>query len=113
VSSLQSSWVLPDHTPAIADFRYEVFGSAGSVSVDMTDQGLRTAGITHPYRSSWALPVEVDGQEQSMAAWAVRSFVHRLATDQPLGPDAEHGLLVTRIVDAVHRAAATGEVVTP
>jgi predicted dehydrogenase len=113
VSNLQSSWVLPDHTPAIADFRYEVFGSAGSVSVDMTDQGLRTAGITHPYRSSWALPVEVDGQEQSMAAWAVRSFVHRLATDQPLGPDAEHGLLVTRIVDAVHRAAATGEVVTP
>lgn len=111
VASLQSSWVLPDNTPVIADFRYEVFGGGGSVSVDMTDQGLHTAGVTDRYRSSWALPVEIDGHEQSMAAWIVRSFVHRLATDQPLGPNAEHGVLVTRIVGAIHRSAQTGEAV--
>lgn len=107
VANLQSSWVLPDSMPGIVDFRFEVIGSRGAVAVDLNDQGLSTA--TDSWSSPWVLPADIDGQEQGMAAWMVRSFGRHLVDGEPLGPGVDQGLLVTRIVDAIHASAASGQ----
>ena len=54
------------------------------------------------------LPAEIEGEEEGMAAWMVRSFAGRVVTGGPLAPGADHGLLVTEVIDAVHRSLASG-----
>ena len=107
VANLQSSWVLPESRPWLVDFRFETVGSQGATAVDMNNQGLHTA--TKTWATPWVLPADVNGEEQSMAAWMVRSFAERLLTEEPLVPGVGHGLLVTRIVEAIHSSASTNE----
>jgi len=107
VANLQSSWVLPDSRPSIVDFRFETVGSQGATVVDMNYQGLQTA--TQTWASPGVLPAEIDGEEQSMAAWMVRSFGRRVVAGEPLAPGVDQGLLVTRIVDAILASVASSK----
>lgn len=106
VANLQSSWILPDSRPGIVDFRFEVVGSQGEAAIDANDQGLQSA-VDRWSRPS-LLPVEIEGEEEGMAAWMVRSFARRVVTGEPLAPGAAHGLLVTQVIDAIHRSLAFG-----
>lgn len=103
LANLQSSWVLPDSRPSIVDFRFEVVGSEGSACIDGNNQGLYTA------LGSWAspsvLPVRIDGKDEGMAAWMARSFAERLLSGEPLEPGVDQGLLVTQLIEAMHRSA--------
>lgn len=101
IANLQSSWTLPSSSPSIVDFRVEILGTKGSAQINLTDQGLNTS--TTKYATHWPLPVLVDGAEQSMAAWMVRSWAKNLAAGEPLGPDSAHGLVVTRALEDIHR----------
>ena len=107
IANLQSSWVLPDSLPRIVDFRFETVGSLGATVVDMNNQGLMTA--TKAFAAPWVLPAEVDGEEQSMAAWMARYFGKRVVTGEPLCPGVDQWLLVTQIVEAIHASALSGQ----
>ncbi len=109
VGNLQSSWILPETLPSIVDFRVEIAGTAGTISINHGDQGFRSAD-GEKYRLHTALPVEIDGAEQSMAAWMIRSWARGLLTGEQVGPDAAHGLEVTTTVAAVHTAITAGPV---
>lgn len=104
VVNLQSSWILPESWPSVVDFRVEVLGSRGSVTFDLAGQGLRRAGVT--YRSDLTAPSVLEGQERGMAAWMAHSFADRLLAGQVLAPSVDQGVLVTRIVEAIHRSAS-------
>jgi len=108
LANLQTSWVLPKGRPSIVDFRIDVVGTEGSVSVDHGDQGLHVATKDN-FRSLTSLPEDVDGTEHSMAAWMVRSWARGLLRGEFVGPDAAHGATITRAVEAVHRSAETSE----
>ena len=108
IANLQSAWTLPDSLPSIVDFRVDVVGTAGSVSVNHTDQGLNVA-TGDGYQSVGSLPEMIDDVEQSMAAWMVRSWAQGLIAGATAGPDAAHGATVTRVIDAVHRSMADGQ----
>ncbi len=105
LANLQSSWILSDSRPSIVDFRFEVVGSHGSASIDGNHQGLYTALKT--WESPSALPVRIDGDDEGMAAWMVRSFAKRLITGEPLRPGVDQGLLVTEIIEAMHVSATS------
>lgn len=107
LANLQCSWVLPESRPSLVDFRFEVVGSKGSASIDGNQQGLYTA------IDSWAapsvLPVQIDGDEEGMAAWMVRSFARRVIAGERLVPGVDQGLLVTQIIEAMHVSAISGQ----
>ncbi len=105
IANLRTEWVLPDGRPSIVDFRVDVTGTRGSFSVDNSDQGIRMATADR-FSSLGALPEDIDGHEQSMAAWMVRSWAGGLLAGTPAGPDARHGALITRAVELAHRSAA-------
>ena len=112
LANLQSSWVLPDSRPGVVDFRFEVVGSKGAAAIDGNSQGLQMA--VDKWSLPSLLPAEVEGEEEGMAAWMVRSFARRLLSGEPLAPGAGHGLLVTQVIDAVHRSLSSGrEVLLP
>lgn len=108
VANLQTSWVLPDGRPSIVDFRVDVVGTKGSISIDHGDQGMHLS-TANAYKSFTSLPEDIDGVEQSMAAWMVRSWARGLVTGDAVGPNATHGALVTRTVEAAHLSLETGE----
>ncbi|MGW3622988.1 Gfo/Idh/MocA family protein [Streptomyces sp. NPDC000880] len=111
VANLRTEWVLPDGRPSIVDFRVDVVGTRGTVTVDHGDQGLHLA-TEGAYRSLGSLPEDIDGEEQSMAAWMVRSWARGLRTGAPVGPDASHGALITRVVEAAHQSLTSGDAYT-
>lgn len=107
LANLQSSWVLPDSRPGIVDFRFEVVGSQGAVAIDANNQGVECA--VEKWSLPSLLPAEIEGEEEGMAAWMVRSFARHVVTGRPLTPGVAHGLLVTEVIDAVHRSLSSGE----
>lgn len=104
VVNLHSSWILPESWPSIVEFRLEVTGSKGSVSFDRNAQGFRSAGAR--YRAEVGGSFVLDGQEHGMAAWMVQSFARRLLAGETLSPSVEQGVLVTRVIAAVHQSAS-------
>ncbi len=55
------------------------------------------------------LPGEIDGECEGMPAWMVRSFARRLVTGEILEPGAAHGLLITKVITAIHASLGAGE----
>ncbi|MGO1972221.1 MAG: Gfo/Idh/MocA family protein [Propionibacteriaceae bacterium] len=108
IANLRTEWVLPKTSPSIVDYRVEVVGTEGVMTVDYGDQGLRLTNSSG-YQYLAPLPEEIDGEEQGMAAWMVRSWARALLAGTPLGPDAGYGARITRTIDLVHRSASSSE----
>lgn len=106
VVNVHSSWILPESSPSIVDFRLDVLGSKGSASFDRNAQGFRSATASYAFEPG--LPIALDGQEHGMAAWMVQSFARGLLAGKPVSPSVEHGVLVTRVIAAVHQSAGEG-----
>ncbi len=102
VANLRTAWVLPEGSRSIVDFRVEIIGTEGSAQVNMTEQGLYTA--TDRAATHWALPSQIDGTDHGMAQWMARSWAEHLVAGDPIGPDAHHGVVVSRTIEQVHAA---------
>jgi predicted dehydrogenase len=103
--NLTSTWVLPEPSPGIVDFRFRLTGTAGSVSADLADQGLTIT--TDRHRSVWPLAGHIGGQPVGAPVFMAREFAAGLAAGRQVGPGVDHGLLVTRVLAAAERSLAT------
>lgn len=101
IVNLTSSWILPESSPHIVDFRVEVVGTLGSAHINMNDQGIQTHA--NKYATHWPLPVEINDVEHGMAQWMVRSWARSISRNEPIKPDVHHGLIVTRTIEEIHR----------
>lgn len=103
LASLESSWVLPDGLPSKVDFRYDAVSEGARVEFDLGQQGVR---ITETKTANAGLlPFTAGGAAQGMPQWMIRDVVAGLAKGETVGPDVHHGLLVTRVVAAIHASA--------
>ncbi len=108
VAALESAWVLPDGLPSIVDFRYEAVSEGARVEFDAGQQGVRISNTRTT--SAGLLPFTTGGATQGMPQWMIRDVIAGLARGVTVGPDVEHGLVVTQVVAAIHEsAAANGE----
>ncbi len=84
-----------------------VTGTEGEVEIDpayfnQQDRGFRlSVGEEH-----W----EVDFDQVNQMTEEFDYFAHSLLTDTPVYPDAEHGFLDMRVMEAVYEAAARGDI---
>ncbi len=104
-ASLSSAWVLPDAHEGIVDFRFSLIGTDGSVRADVGHQGLTV--VTDALRSEWPLAGRIGPADVGAAPWMAQHFAHALLEGAELGPDVEHGLLVTRTICAIERSLDT------
>lgn len=107
IATLTSVWTLPDARESIVDFNFSIVGTEGSVSADLTHQGLTT--VTDKYRSEWPLEGRIGTAEVGMAAWMAQQFAAGLESGEEFGPGVEHGLLVTRVICAIEESADSGQ----
>ena len=106
VASFESLWVLPDSMPSMVDFKYELVGSQSALFLQQQDQMLWLAGdrLTFPKTMSF----ELDGAPQGSASWMTMSWARTLLAGERLSPGVDDGLLVSRVVHAVHESLDTG-----
>ncbi len=104
---LNSQWVLPETLPAVFDFRYEVNTETARFDLDISDSGV-TRYDPDGARSLQFGTYEQHGRLRGFPIDMADDFVDWLAgTDRDV-PDAAHGLLVTRAIEAVHTSLDTG-----
>jgi len=111
ILDLDSGWVQPLGKPSVFEFRFEVETAHEAFVLDIDATGARrataerTTTVGSPSHDHRGRPVGV-------AADMMRDFLDAIGgTDLDL-PDAAHGLLITRAVEAVHRSLETGAVQT-
>jgi predicted dehydrogenase len=108
-ASLTSSWVLPDTSPAIVKFSYQLTGEKAAIEYDLQDHALKQSGVTE-YRSVPLVGTEVDGFPQSPPVWMVQYFARQLMTGKPVSPTADDGVRVTEVMVAIHESLNDGTV---
>jgi predicted dehydrogenase len=106
-ANLSSAWTLPDAGEGIVDFRFQVIGTEGSVSADLSHQGLTV--VTDKHRSAWPLSGRIGRSQVGPAVWMAQDFAAGLADGADLGPGIDHGVFVTRIICAIEEAITTGQ----
>lgn len=108
-ASFESLWILPASSPSLVDFRYELVGSRGALSVDQSEHGVRVLGDAVSYPN--ALILDVDGRPRGFTAWMVEAWIGALAEGREPEAGVEQGVLVTRVVRAIHDSLESGGVV--
>jgi predicted dehydrogenase len=108
-ATLSSAWTLPDAGDGIVDFRFQVIGTEGSVTADLSHQGLTV--VSDKYRSAWPVSGRIGRSQVGPAVWMVQDFAAGLADGGELGPDIDDGVLVTEIICAIEESIATGQTV--
>ena len=109
-ATLSSAWTLPDAGDGIVDFRFQVIGSEGSVTADLSHQGLTV--VSDKYRSAWPVSGRIGRSQLGPAVWMVQDFAAGLVDGAELGPGIDHGVLVTQIICAIEDSINTGRNVT-
>lgn len=110
VLTLQSHWVLPETHPSVFDFRFEIVGTDGAISVDGADRGLRHTGSSYSWIQSGTY--EQHGEIRGGSAEMVRDFLRYIDGEDIDVPTVETALTVTRVVAAVHDSAGSGDVIS-
>ncbi|TCC57719.1 Gfo/Idh/MocA family oxidoreductase [Kribbella pittospori] len=110
-ATLSSAWTLPDAGDGIVDFRFQVIGTGGSVTADLSHQGLTV--VSDKYRSAWPVSGRIGRSQVGPAVWMVQDFAAGLVDGSDLGPGIDHGVLVTDIICAIEQSITTGGTVRP
>jgi predicted dehydrogenase len=108
-ATLSSAWTLPDAGDGIVDFRFQVIGTEGSVTADLSHQGLTV--VSDKYRSAWPVSGRIGRSQVGPAVWMVQDFAAGLVDGGELGPGIDHGVLVTQIICAIEESITTGQTV--
>jgi predicted dehydrogenase len=103
-ANAESVWVLPEGSPSLVDFRYELVGEKGVARVDDRDQGLEIVS------DRLALPrvqvQEIDGRIAGPNLLMIESFVQSVRDGVQKGPDVTHSAWITELIEAIHLSAA-------
>ena len=110
VGTFSSSWIYPESIPLIYDMRFEVLGSAGALEVDLRDQNIHK--MTDRYSHPPTLGRDIYGKPLGFAAEMLNTFINNVKDGTEPIIDLEDALHGVRIVDTIHKAAATGKQLT-
>jgi predicted dehydrogenase len=110
-ASFTSSWVLPDASPAIVQFTYQLTGERAAIDYDLQEHALGQSSATQ-YRSVPLVGTEVDGVPQNPPVWMIQYFARQLMSGQPVTPTIDDGVRVTEVMVAIHESLEDGAVHT-
>lgn len=108
-ANLTSAWVLPDAGEGIVDFRFSFIGTEGSITGDLSHQGLTV--VLDKLRSEWPLGASIGRSKVGPPRWMVQQFAAGLMDGGDLGPGVRHGLEVTKTICAIERSMSSGAAV--
>jgi predicted dehydrogenase len=105
---LNSQWILPETMPAVFDFRYELHTHQASYRFDISDNGVMRYDHTGAHALQFGVH-ETNGRLRGAPIDMVNDFLALAAGAAMEFPDGDHGLRVTRTLEAVHTSLLSGK----
>lgn len=99
--TFETAWVLPNAWPSLIDFKMNLVGSAGQLSVIGDNQGLMVTGEKHKYPSMLG---------RTFVPKPMAAFVDAIADDTATPTTGRDGVAATAIIEAAIRSLASGSV---
>jgi len=113
VTHLENCWIMSNNQPNLFDLKMELFGSEGSIYVDMGTN--RMVEKYTPEEATYPVLTvcnEIHGKQTGFGIESIRHFAECVMTGtQPL-VTSQDGMENVRIVAAIHQSAESGEPVT-
>jgi len=110
IASIENNWIVPTTQPFVNDFKFNILGSKGMISIDMSNNQAYERFLAdradHP--DIFVKPV-IHGKPMGFAHESIRSFIDCVASEEPFIVDAYDGLEVTKVIEAIMRSAETRE----
>jgi predicted dehydrogenase len=98
----ESQWVLPDGVPMIFDFKFDIVGTKGSISINSQDQMFHITKEDFKYRGT--MDIKVNGRKLGQTAFTYQAFIDCLENDQEPSPSIEDGFENVKLLVAVHES---------
>jgi predicted dehydrogenase len=108
VANLESLWVLPTSHPSIYDFKMEMVGTRGSVSVDTTERCVELYGEKQHTRPDTLGLVNLQGVNAGFMKESTAAFIKCVLDDKPVPTPGEDGLKVTKVIQAIEQSCQLG-----
>ncbi len=114
VASIENCWILSERMPSAVEFKAELIGSHGTMRLDITHHRAveKYNANEASYPDVFAFP-PIDDEPCGFAIRSIHHFIDCLAEGKEPSPTIRDGLEATRVLQAVHRSAATGKPTKP
>lgn len=107
-ATIESSWILPDSSPSIVDFQFQIIGGKGKIEINGTRQGIEIAG------EKFAYPFVADRRELYGEKWGfvfmpIWYFVNCVKNNVKPEITPEEGIMVTKVIESLLESLKTNE----
>jgi predicted dehydrogenase len=110
IATTENNWIVPDTNPSVNDFKINVLGSKGMLSLDLTHSQLIEKYLAKSaVRPDVLVAPCIHGKRPGFAYESIRTFVDCVAQDRPLPVTLEDGVRVSKVILAMFQSAAKRE----
>jgi len=110
IASIENNWVVPNTNPNVNDFKFNILGSKGMISMDLSNnQAIERYfqyGSDHP---DLLVKPTIYGKPMGFAHESIRYFVESITKGKELFPNLEDGINNTKVILAIMESARKRE----
>jgi predicted dehydrogenase len=110
IATMENNWIVPNSNPSVNDFKINLLGSKGMISLDLTHHVLmeRFLDQTADHPDFLVGPL-IHGRHAGFAYESIRSFVECLALGKPVAASLDDGIRVSKVILAMLESASKRE----
>ena len=108
VGSIEVSWVLPDSAPSALASQFELYGTDGTVKVDVTAEGVDLLTADGHSLPGTVLSPELDGRLEGVVPQQFEHFLEMIEFDRPSRIGIDEALSAARVLDAIGESLTIG-----
>jgi predicted dehydrogenase len=108
VGTIEISWALPDSTPSGLASQFELYGTEGSVKVDVTAEGVDLLTADGHSLPGTVLSPELDGRLEGVVPQQFEHFLQMIEFDKASRIGIDEAVSAARVLDAIGESLTTG-----
>jgi len=110
-ATVETSWIVPESWPSIADFYFKIEGSKGRIEIDFEDLGLKMASdvkkeMETPFYLGYT---PIDGKPHGFASLPIMHFVDCISENRKPIISVEDGFINVKIISSILESIETGK----
>lgn len=107
IGTIEISWVLPESTPSGLASQFELYGTEGTIKVDVTAEGI-AVDTTDDYKlPNTMLDPELDGRLEGVVPQQFDYFLQMVEFDLPSRIGIQEAVSAARVLDAIGESLET------
>ena len=110
IATTENNWIVPNSNPSVNDFKVNILGSKGMISMDLMHNSLIERYLEGAAdRPDLLVGPLIHGRHAGFAYESIRSFVECLMSGKPVLSSLEDGMRVSRVILAMMQSAEKRE----